>query len=89
VTRQTLWRWRRQGKIPKGSLYRGKDLVFTLEEASDIRRYANRLEPTPLQLGLFNGRLHDEDAPALQAAERAAQDYGATEATARTKGRQG
>lgn len=45
VTRQTLWRWRRACKIPQGHKYRGRNIVFTEEEAHLIQLYSNRLEP--------------------------------------------
>lgn len=60
ISRQTLWRWRQQGSISLGRLYRKNKLVFTVEEASAIRDFANRLEPTfldnPSQLQLFARR---------------------------------
>jgi predicted DNA-binding transcriptional regulator AlpA len=45
VTRQTLWRWRQEGKIPSGHRYRGREVVFSPEEVKAIQEYANRLEP--------------------------------------------
>jgi hypothetical protein len=45
VARQTLWRWRQEKCIPSGQRYRGRQIVFTLEEVEAIRQYANRLEP--------------------------------------------
>ncbi len=57
ISRQTLWRWRQQGRIPRGRLYRSKKLVFNADESSLIRDFANRLEPAnlenPDQLRLF------------------------------------
>ena len=63
VSRQTLWRWRQQRKIPSGHRYRDKSILFTTDEVELIRQYANRIEPTEKshgqtefrQLGLFNG----------------------------------
>ncbi len=45
VTRQTLWRWRQDGKVPAGRKYRDKQVVFTSAESEQIREYAQRLEP--------------------------------------------
>jgi hypothetical protein len=59
ISRTTLWRWRADGKIPSGFLYRDKQLVFTIGEAEEIYAYANRLQPAPSvkphQLRLFGG----------------------------------
>lgn len=45
VTRQTIWRWRTEGKIPQGHRFRDKRVLFTVEEAEEIRRFAFKLEP--------------------------------------------
>ena len=59
VSRQTLWRWRQEGKVPAGRLFRDKQVVFTAEEFEQIRQYANRVEPISKdprsQLNLFKG----------------------------------
>ena len=61
ISRQTLWRWRQQGKVPSGHRYRNNTIVFIQEEVEEIREFANRVEPlgtdTPGQLKLFNGQL--------------------------------
>ena len=58
VTRQTLWRWRQEGKIPSGHRFRGRMVVFGPEEVSAIQEYANRIEPidnpSVRQLSLFD-----------------------------------
>lgn len=59
VTRQTLWRWRQEGKIPAGHRFRGRQVVFSPEEVAEIQEYANRIEPIddtdPGQMKLFGG----------------------------------
>jgi len=59
VTRQTLWRWRQEGKIPAGHRFRGRQVVFSPDEVAAIGEYANRIEPIDCaeaaQLSLFNG----------------------------------
>jgi hypothetical protein len=48
ISRQTLWKWRRQGHIPQGSHCRRKRLVFSQEELPAIIAYAQRVEPVDL-----------------------------------------
>jgi predicted DNA-binding transcriptional regulator AlpA len=45
VSRVTLWRWIKDGKVPAGHKFRGKKLIFTRGEAEAIREYALRVEP--------------------------------------------
>jgi predicted DNA-binding transcriptional regulator AlpA len=58
VTRQTLWRWRQEGKIPPGHRYRARQVVFSPAEVKAIQEFANRIEPienpNANQLRLFN-----------------------------------
>ena len=61
VTRQTLWRWRQDGKVPAGRRFRDRQVIFTGGELDTIRDYANRIEPLDeadpsSQLRLFNGK---------------------------------
>lgn len=60
VSRQTLWRWRQDGKIPAGHRFRGRQWFFTAAEVELVREYAFRIEPIDPgsinQLKLFNGR---------------------------------
>ncbi len=45
VSRQTLWRWRRVGKIPAGRRFRDGQILFTAAEAESIRLYSNKVDP--------------------------------------------
>lgn len=45
VTRQTLWRWRQQGKVPAGHRLRNRMVVFSPGEVEEIRAFANQMEP--------------------------------------------
>ena len=45
VSRQTLWRWRQDGKVPAGRRYRDKQILFTRAELDRVRDYAHRIEP--------------------------------------------
>ena len=62
VTRQTLWRWKKTGHIPAGRRYRGRELLFTLDEVEVVYAHAHRLEPEDAagrladQLDLFASR---------------------------------
>ncbi len=60
ISRQTLWRWRNEDKIPQGHRFRDSRILFTSIEAEAIRRHALRLEPIdPIernQLKLFEQR---------------------------------
>ncbi|MGE0322120.1 MAG: helix-turn-helix transcriptional regulator [Polyangiaceae bacterium] len=49
ITRQTLWRWRRESKVPAGHRYRDKQLLYTRSELLQIQKYANRLQPEMAQ----------------------------------------
>ncbi|MGE3668527.1 MAG: helix-turn-helix transcriptional regulator [Polyangiaceae bacterium] len=49
ITRQTLWRWRRESKVPAGHRYRDKQLLYTRSELLQIQTYANRLQPEMAQ----------------------------------------
>jgi excisionase family DNA binding protein len=64
VSRQTLWRWQKDGKIPGGHRYRGRHPVFSEDEVRAISDFANRVEPmgaSVTQLRLFNGGVPEEE----------------------------
>jgi predicted DNA-binding transcriptional regulator AlpA len=45
ISRQSLWRWRTDGKVPPGRRYRDHQLLFTAQEVQQVKEYAHRLEP--------------------------------------------
>lgn len=55
--RTTLWRWRKDGKVPMGSSSNSKQVYFTAAEAAAIETYAVEVEPIkvsdPTQMRLF------------------------------------
>lgn len=42
-SRTSLWRWKREDKIPQGRRYRDRELLFTREEMQAIYAHAHRL----------------------------------------------
>lgn len=60
VDRTTLWRWKKEGKVPTGRKFpRGKQVLYTASEVTEIEEFAFRLEPIDevdrSQIGLFSG----------------------------------
>jgi transcriptional regulator with XRE-family HTH domain len=58
VTRQTLWRWQRDSKIPAGRRYRGRERLYTLGEAETVHAYAHRMEPSDAPTEDFESQLN-------------------------------
>ena len=57
ISRQTLWRWRQEGRVPDGHRFRNGRVLFSQTEYDEILAYANHLQPgalttDPSQLGL-------------------------------------
>lgn len=48
ITRQTLWRWRKEGLVPFGHRYRNRQIVFSPDDVREVRDYANRVESVEL-----------------------------------------
>jgi len=46
ISRQTLWRWRREQLVPKGHRFRNGQLLFTRSEYQKILEHANHIEPS-------------------------------------------
>jgi hypothetical protein len=58
VSRQTLWRWRQDGKVPLGHRFRDRQVLFDEDDFQAIRAYATHVEPLDgpgSQLNLFRG----------------------------------
>ena len=47
IARQTLWRWRQNGRVPQGAKFRDGRVLFNEEQVRAIQQYANQLKPLP------------------------------------------
>ncbi len=57
IARQTLYRWRKEGRVPQGHRLRGRLLLFTESDYAAILAHANRIDPSlpetdPAQIAL-------------------------------------
>jgi len=43
ISRQTLWRWRQEGRVPKGHRHRGRQVLFSERELELVWRQAGNL----------------------------------------------
>lgn len=59
VVRQTLWRWRQEGKIPLGHRYRDRRILFSERELVAIREFAHKLQPLGIAEDPNQKRLFD------------------------------
>jgi predicted site-specific integrase-resolvase len=48
VSRQTLWRWRQDQRIPSGYRFRDGRLLFSEQELEEIFVYAQQVKPVKL-----------------------------------------
>lgn len=59
ISRQTLWRWRQDGKVPAGHRFRDRQILFDEEQFEAIRSFATHVESLDAearQLTLFTRR---------------------------------
>ena len=59
VVRQTLWRWRQEGKIPPGNRYRERQILYSEDELNQIRAFAHKLEPLETHEDPRQGKLFE------------------------------
>ena len=57
VRRETLWRWRREGKVPQGSKFRGKQVLFTEAEVAEAAA-PESWTPSPLTMWVVHKGEH-------------------------------
>ena len=68
VSRQTLWRWRQDGKVPLGNRFRDRQILFDEDEFQAIRSYATqveRLDDGARQLRLFRTGMAVDGEPSV------------------------
>lgn len=61
VSRQTLWRWRKEGHIPQGNRFRGRRILFSPAEVDAVRQFAFKVEPIYEEEGSAQVSLFDWD----------------------------
>ena len=60
ISRQTLWRWRREGAVPDGHRFRNHRVLFSGREYAEILSYANRIERPSMNRDQLAMNLHDQ-----------------------------
>ena len=61
ISRQTLWRWRKEKRVPQGHTFRSRGVLFSRSERDQIVSYANRVEGPRTNQNQFN--LHLPNRP--------------------------
>ena len=56
ISRQTLWRWRKEGLVPQGHTFRSRGVLYSRSERDQIVAYANRVEGPGTNHDQFNLR---------------------------------
>ena len=60
ISRQTLWRWRREGAVPEGHRFRNHRVLFSKREYQAILSYANRIESPSMNRDQLAMNLHQQ-----------------------------
>ena len=60
ISRQTLWRWRREGAVPDGHRFRNHRVLFSRREYEEILSYANRIESPSMNRDQLAMNLHQQ-----------------------------
>lgn len=91
VSRQTLWRWRQEGKMPQGRSHRGRTLLFSEAELDFVKQRAQELSipKSKDSKGVFldNAATTQPLPEVVLAMERAMSDFFGNAASAHERGR--
>ena len=90
VSRQTLWRWRQEGKMPQGRSFRGRSLLFSGAELALVKQWAHELTvPNQKEQGgafLDNAATTKPLPEVILAMEKAMSDFFGNAASAHERG---